>query len=91
MEIIDLTCKGCGKTVKPEPREGVTVERMGNGNIVMMQNDEPYTYTCPYCGRGFSVWPPAPVSGRGGISIKGNVSGSVIMSGNGNTVTVRHG
>lgn len=84
MEIIDLICKGCGKTVKLEPRQGVTIEKLVSGGVLLLQANEPYQYTCPYCGRSFSVWHPSAGGAGVGIHIKGNVDGNIVI-GNGNT------
>ena len=69
-KVIDFTCKGCGKTMRPEPHPGVTVIKLPSGGLMYTQNDEPYIFACPWCGKSFSVWKPGPetASGAGGFS-----------------------
>jgi transcription elongation factor Elf1 len=88
-EIVDLTCKGCGQTMQPEKRDGVTMTQLPGGGIMFIQNDEPYQYTCPYCGKSFVTWGPGPKTLGGGsvrIHIGGNSHGNNIVVGNGNTI-----
>jgi len=93
--IIDLTCRGCGATMKPEPHEGVKVTKLEGGGLMFTQNDEPHTFKCPHCGKSFATWKPGPktLSGWGGgnqvsIRIGGSVNGGNIIIGGNNNVVV---
>lgn len=92
--IVDLTCKGCGQTMKAQKHSGVTVTKLASGGLMYTSNDEPFTFTCPYCGKSFATWKPGPKteqnlssSGFSGAIAQGNGAvavgaGGIMIMGN---------
>lgn len=89
MKIIDLECRGCGQTMRPEKREGVKVTKLESGGIMYTQNDEPFLFTCHYCGKSFATWNQGVetkkfASQNVGVYIGGNATGNIIIGNNNN-------
>lgn len=82
IKIIDLICKGCGDTIYPQPtKDGVTVTLLDSGGIMYTQNDEPYKFACPSCGRLYWLWKPGSetLSSNVSVFVGGSFSGNIIM------------
>ncbi len=77
--LIDLECKGCGKSFEPDERKGFKVDKLDSGGLMFTQNDDPYYFTCPYCGKKAMTWKP----GEATKSYKGNGFSGAVAIGNG--------
>jgi hypothetical protein len=87
--VVDLTCKGCGSTMRPEKRENVVVTKLPGGGLMFSQNDEPFNYTCPFCQKSVAIWLPGAETKRAWnnptnvtVAVGGDVKGNIVIGSN---------
>ena len=64
IEVVDLTCRGCGQTMKLKDRPNVKVTKLENGGLMFTSNDDPFMIECEYCGKSFMTWKPGNETNR---------------------------
>ena len=62
--VVDLTCRGCGQTMKLKDRPNVKVTKLENGGLMFTSNDDPFMIECEYCGKSFMTWKPGNETNR---------------------------
>lgn len=64
IKVVDLTCRGCGQTMKVKEHPSVKVTKLDNGGLMFTSNDDPYMIECEYCGKASMTWKPGTETNR---------------------------